>query len=135
MPRNRKNSSRKKKADVRLVVTKAKSPGQLKLPDLLFHPKRTRSFLSLRPKAEPKTALLEDYLPNLSFPTRFMSILIAVIFIGASLAMIILGVRNREWLLALPGPFGIWYGMAWVRVAHEGYLPGGRLRLNPWGRE
>ena len=67
MPRNRKNSSRKKKADVRLVVTKAKSPGQLKLPDRLFHPKRTRSSRSLRPKVEPKTAPLENYLPNLSF--------------------------------------------------------------------
>ncbi len=62
-----------------------------------------------------------------------MSILIAAICISASLTMIVLGVRNGKWLLALPGPFGIWYGIRWVRVALEGYIPGGRLRLNPWG--
>ena len=135
MARKRRNSSRKKKADVRFVVTKTKSPDRLKLPDQLFHPERTRAARNLRPKVEPKAPPLESYLPNLSFPTRVMSILIAAICVAASLALIVLGVRSGEWLLALPGPFGIWYGIAWVRVAHEGYLPGGRLRPNPWARE
>jgi hypothetical protein len=63
-----------------------------------------------------------------------MATLIAAICIYAGLAMIVLGVRNGKWLLVFLGPFGVWYGIAWVRVAHEGWLPGGRLRLNPWGR-
>jgi hypothetical protein len=135
MAQNRRNSSRNKKVDVRFVVTKPKSLDRLKLPDQLFDPERTRAARGLRPKVEPKAAPLESYLPNLSFLTRIMSILIAAICVAASLAMIVLGVQNGEWLLALPGPFGIWYGIAWVRVAHEGYLPGGRLRLNPWAAE
>jgi hypothetical protein len=60
--------------------------------------------------------------------------MVAAICICAGLAMIVPGVRNEKWLLALLGPFGVWYGIAWVLVAHEGRLPGGRLRLNPWGR-
>jgi hypothetical protein len=135
MGRNRSDRSRKKKDNVRFIVTKPVSRGRLKLSDRLFHPERTSTARSLRPKVEPIVSPLQGYLPNLSFPTRVMSILIAAVCIGASLAVIFLGVRDRKCLLALPGPFGIWYGIAWVRVAHEGYLPGGRLRLNPWGRE
>ena len=135
MARERRNSPRKKKDNVRFVITRLKSPDRLKLPDRLFHPERTNLARSIRSKVEPKASPLESYLPNLSLSTRMMSILIAAISIGASLAMIVLGVRNGKWLLALLGPFGIWYGIAWVRVAHEGWLPGGRLRLNPWSRE
>jgi hypothetical protein len=135
MAKERRDGSRKKKADVRFVVTRPKSPDRLKLPDRLFHPGQSRVARSLRPNVEPKAAPLESYLPNLSFPTRIMSILIAGICVAAGLAMIVLGMRKGEWLLALLGPIGIWYGIGWVRVAIEGYLPGGRLRLNPWGTE
>ena len=128
MAQERGNRSKKKKDNVRFVVTRPKSAGRLKLPDRLFHPAR-----SVRPEIVSKALPLESYLPNLSLPTRAMSILIAAICISASLTMIVLGVRNGKWLLALPGPFGIWYGIRWVRVALEGYIPGGRLRLNPWG--
>ena len=83
---------------------------------------------------EPLLYPVESCLPNLSFPTRIVSILIAAICVAASLAMIVLAARFEVWPLALPSPFGIWYGIAWVRVAHEGYLPGGRLQLNPWAR-
>jgi hypothetical protein len=135
MARNRKKSSRKKKADVSFVITRPISPDRLKLPEQQVHPERTRAAQSLWPKVEPTAAPLVSDLPNLSFPTRIMSILIAAICVAASFALVVLGMRLGEWLLALPSPFGIWYGIAWVRVAHEGYLPGGRLRLNPWARE
>jgi hypothetical protein len=135
MARERRSRSRKKKDDVRFVVIRPKTSRRLKLPDRLFHPERTSSARNVWPKVEPKASPLESYLPTLSLPARIMSFLIAAICISASLAMIVLGVRNRLWLLVLPGPFGIWYGLAWVRVGHEGWLPGGRLRLNPWGRE
>jgi hypothetical protein len=81
-------------------------------------------------KARP----LESHLPNLSLPNRIIATLIASICICAGLTVIILGVRDGNWLFVLLGPFSISYGIAWVWVAHEGRLPGGRLRLNPWNR-
>jgi len=115
---------RKKKDDVRFVVLRRKS-ARLKLPDQLFHPTR-----SVRAKVSP----LEGPLTNLSLPNRIMAALIAAICICAGLTMIVLGVRNDKWVLVLPGPFGVWYGIAWVRVALDGWLPNGRLSLNPWGK-
>jgi len=120
----------KKKDDVRFVIIKPKPSGRMKLPDRLFHPERTGPARKVQPRIPP----LENHLPNLSLPNRIMAALIAAVFICAGLAMVILGGRNGKWLLVLLGPFGVWYGIAWVRVAQEGWLPGGRLRLNPWRR-
>jgi hypothetical protein len=129
MAPKRGDRSRKKKKEVRFLVVKTKSFNRMKLPDRLFHPERTGGVRNLWAKDPP----LESRLPNLSFPKRILAILIAAICVCASLAMIVLGVRDGRWLPVLLGPFGIWYAFAWVRVAHEGRIPGGRLRLNPWG--
>jgi hypothetical protein len=130
MDPKRRDRSRKKKADVRFIIIKPKSSSRMELPDRVFHPERIGPARSVR----AKVPLLESYLPNLSLSSRIMATLIAAICIYAGIAMIFLGVRNEKWLLVLLGPFGVWYGFAWVRVAHEGRLPGGRLRLNPWAR-
>jgi hypothetical protein len=130
MDPKRGDRSRKKKDDVRYIIIKPKPSGRIKLPDQLFQPERIRPARSLRAKVSP----LESHLPNLSLPNRIMATLIAGIAICAGLAMIVLGARNEKWLLVLLGPFGVWYGIAWARVAHEGRLPGGRMRLSPWGR-
>jgi len=130
MAPKRRDRSRKKKDDLRFVVIKQKPSGRMKLSDRLFHPGRIVPARSVRAKVPP----LESYLPNLSLPNRIMAILIAAICICAGLALIMLGLRDGKWLLVLLGPFAVFYGIAWVRVAHEGWLPGGRLRLNPWGK-
>jgi len=130
MAPKRGDRSRKKKDDVRFIVIKPKPSGRMKLSGRLFQPERTGPARSVRTKARP----LESHLPNLSLPKRFIATLIAAVCICAGLAMILLGVRNGEWLLALLGPFPVSYGIGWVWVAHEGRLPGGRLRLNPWKR-
>jgi hypothetical protein len=130
MALKREDKKRKKKEDVRFIVIKPKPSGRMKLPDRLFHPEGAGHARSFRAKARP----LENYLPNLSLRSRLIASMIAAICICAGLAMIILGVRNGTWLLVLPGPFSISYGIAWVWVAHEGRLPGGRLRLDPWNR-
>ena len=130
MAPKRGDRSRKKKEDVRFIVIKPKPSSRMKLPGRLFHPERAGPARSVRAKARP----LESPLPNLSLPKRFIAALIAAICICAGLAMIILGVRNGKWLLVLLGPFSVSYGISWVWVAHEGRLPGGRLRLNPWSR-
>jgi hypothetical protein len=130
MTPKRRNRSREKKEDVRFIVINPKPSGRIKLPDRLFHPEGAGPARSFRAKARP----LESHLPNLSLPKRFLAALIAAICFCAGLAMIILGVRNGKWLLVLLGPFLVSYGIAWVWVAHEGRLPGGRLRLNPWNK-
>jgi len=129
MATKRGDRSRKKKVDLRYIIIKPKSSGRMKLPERLFHPERTGPTRIIRAKVSP----LESHLQNLSLPNRIMATLIAAICICAGLAMIVLGVRNGKWLLVLLGPFGVWYGIAWIRVAHDGRLPGGRMRLNPWG--
>ena len=130
MARKRGDRSRGKKEDVRFIVINPKSSGRMKLPDRLFRPEGAGPARSFRAKARP----LESPLPNLSLPKRIIATMIAAIFICAGLAMIILGVRNGKWLFVLLGPFSVSYGIAWVWVAHEGRLPGGRLRLIPWKR-
>jgi len=130
MAPKRKDRSKKKKDDVRFIIIKPETSGRIKLSNRLFHPERAGAARSVRAKVRP----LESPLPNLSLPNRIMAILIAAICISAGLAMIVLGVRNGKWLLVLLGPFGVAYGIAWVRVAHEGRLLGGRLRLDPWNR-
>jgi hypothetical protein len=130
MALKRGDRSRKEKEDVRFVIIRPKPSNRMKLPDRLFHPERSGPARSVRAKASP----LESHQPNLSLPNRIVATLLAAIWLCAGLAMIVLGLRNGKWLLALLGPFGIWYGLAWIRVAHQGRLPGGRLRLNPWGR-
>ena len=130
MATKRGDRSGKKKDDVRFVIIKPKSSGRLKLSDRLFQPERPGAARSVRAKVSPP----EGHLPNLSLPKRIVAALIAAICICAGLATIVLGVRNGNWFLVPLGPFGVWYGIAWVRVAREGWLPGGRLRLVPWGR-
>ena len=130
MAPNRRNRSRKNREDIRFIVINPKPSERMKLPGRLFHPGGTGSARAFRAKARP----LESHLPNLSLPKRFFAILIAAICFCAGIAMIILGVRNGMWLLALLGPISVSYGIAWVWVAHEGRLPGGRLRLIPWNK-
>jgi hypothetical protein len=130
MAPKRGDRSKQKKDNLRFIVIKPKPSGRMKLPGRLFHPDRSGPARSVRAKARP----LESQLPNLSLSNRFMAALIAVVCICAGLAMIVLGVRNGKWLLVLLGPFAVSYGIAWIWVAHEGRLPGGRLRLIPWDR-
>ena len=130
MTPKREDKPRKKKEDVRYIVIKPKPSGRMKLPDRLFHPEGAGPARSFLAKARP----LESDLPNLSLRNRFIASMIAAICICTGIAMIILGIWNGTWLLVLLGPFPVSYGIAWVWVAHEGRLPGGRLRLNPWDR-
>jgi hypothetical protein len=72
---------------------------------------------------------------NLSFARRVAATLIAALFLCAGSALLAFGVRDRSWLLGVPGLLAALYGVLWARVACEGRLPGGRLRLVPWGRK
>lgn len=71
---------------------------------------------------------------NLSFGRRAAAILYAAASLCAGSALLALGVRDRSWLLGVPGALAVLYGVMWARAACEGRLPGGRLRVIPWGR-
>lgn len=131
MDPKRDNRSRKKKDALRFVVISPKPTSRMKLSDRLFGQERSGPVRNLR----TKLPLLESDHPNLSFSQRFIAILLAAVCIWVGMAIIVPAVQNGKWLIALLGPFAIWYGLAWIRVAYDGRLPGGRLRLNPWGRE
>ncbi|MEK7375240.1 MAG: hypothetical protein AABZ85_09495 [Thermodesulfobacteriota bacterium] len=131
MDPKRGNRSRKKKGSVRFVIIGPKPSSRIKLSDRLFHPEPSGSVRSLRAQVLSP----ENGQPNLSFSQRLATILIAAIWLYAGLAIIVLGIRNGKWLVALLGLFAIWYGLGWFRVTYKGRLPGGRLRLNPWVRE
>ena len=131
MDPKRGNRSRKKKDAVRFVVISPKPTSRMKLSDRLFGQERAGPGRNLR----TKLPLLESDHPNLSFSQRFIAVLFAAVCICAGIAIVVPAVQNGKWLIALLGPFAIWYGLAWFRVAYEGRLPGGRLRLNPWSRE
>lgn len=131
MEPKRGNRSRKKKDSVRYVIIAPKPSSRIRLSDRLFLPDPSGSARSAR----AKVPLLEVDQKNLSFIQRLVSFLASAAFLYAGLAVTVLGIRNGKWLLALLGLFAIWYGLGWIRVAYGGRLPGGRLRLNPWGRE
>jgi len=131
MDPKREHPPKKKKDTVRFVVISPKPSNRMKLSDRLFRPESAGPLRNVR----TKVPLLESDHPNLSFSQRLISILLAGVSLCAGLAIIVLAIQHRKWVIALLGPFAIWYGLAWVRVAHDGRLPGGRLRLNPWGRE
>lgn len=71
---------------------------------------------------------------NLSFGRRVAAVLFAAASLCAGSALVALGVRDRSWPLGVPGALAVLYGVMWARAACEGRLPGGRLRLIPWGR-
>jgi len=45
---------------------------------------------------------------------------LAVIWIGAGLTAIVLGLRCGRWAIVLLGTLGLWYGMLWVRAVRLG---------------
>ena len=131
MDPNREKRPRKKKDSVRFLVISPKPSNRMKLSDRLFRPEPAGSVRNAR----AKVPLLETDHPNLSFSQRLLALLFGAVWFCVGLAILILAIQDRKWLVAILGPFTIWYGLAWFRVAYDGRLPGGRLRLNPWHRE
>ena len=107
----RRDKPTKKKDSVRFAVISPKASSPLSFSDRLFDP------------------------ANLSFPRRVGATLIAAACFCAGSVLIAFGVRYRNWFVGLLGPLSILYGIAWARIACDGKLPGGRLRLNPWRRK
>jgi len=106
-------------------------------------PKRDKSrkkdsvrFAVISPKADDPLSFSDRLFSraNLSFPRRVAAIFIAAVCLCAGSSLVALGVRDRSWLIGVPGAMVALYGVLWARVAFEGRLPGGRLRMMPWGR-
>ena len=61
--------------------------------------------------------------------------LLAAVWLCAGVAVIILGIFHKRWLVTLLGPFAIWYGLVWLRVAREGRRLPWPVELIPWRRQ
>ena len=112
-------------------------------PERSVPPKRDKSrkkdsvrFAVISPKAADPLSFSDRLFSraNLSFPRRVAAILLAAVCLCAGSALVALGVRDRSWIIGIPGALATLYGVLWARVACEGRLPGGRLRMIPWGR-
>ena len=64
--------------------------------------------------------------------TQIVASLLAVAWLCAGIAAIVLAIVARRWLFALAGVGALWYGVLWVRVALEGRQLNGREALMPW---
>jgi len=64
--------------------------------------------------------------------TQVVAGLLAVAWLCAGIAAIVLAIVARRWLFALAGVGALWYGALWVRVSLEGRQLNGREALMPW---
>jgi len=106
----RQGKTSKRKDSVRYVVTGPRESVPLSLSERLFDP------------------------AGLSFSRRLGAALIGGACLCAGTLVAAFGARERNGLAGFLGMFSILYGVGWARVAIAGRSPGGRLRLNPWGR-
>lgn len=58
----------------------------------------------------------------------------ALVWVGASLTAILLGLRRGAWVVLIAGPLGLWYGVLWVRAAQKGRRLDWREAICPWRR-
>jgi hypothetical protein len=58
--------------------------------------------------------------------------LLAVVWLGAGFASIVIAVHTSRWLPAVVGVAALWYGLLWVRVFGLGRQLTLREALMPW---
>ena len=62
----------------------------------------------------------------------YVAQILAVVWFGASVFILLLCLWSREWLFLVFVPFALWYGMIWVRVARTRRQLTLREALRPW---
>jgi hypothetical protein len=63
---------------------------------------------------------------------RIVGGLLALIWLCAGSAALVIGVLTAHWLLVVLGLAGLWYGVVWVYVARRGRQLTAREALMPW---
>jgi acyl dehydratase len=63
---------------------------------------------------------------------RIVSSLLALVWLGAGLAAIVIAVNSSRWLPGAIGVVAVWYGLLWVRVVRLGRRITVREALTPW---
>jgi uncharacterized membrane protein len=63
---------------------------------------------------------------------RIVSALLALVWLGAGFASIVLAVSSSHWLFGIVGVAALWYGFLWVRVVRLGRQLTIRETLMPW---
>jgi hypothetical protein len=57
---------------------------------------------------------------KLNKANRIVALVLGLIWIGAGIVIVALGLSKRRWVLPVLGAVAIWYGMVWIRVMREG---------------
>jgi hypothetical protein len=65
---------------------------------------------------------------------RIVALVLGLIWIGAGIVAVALGLSKRHWVLPVVGAVAIWYGLAWIRVMREGRKLQWLETLRPWRR-
>jgi hypothetical protein len=65
---------------------------------------------------------------------RGVAIFLAMIWLGAGLAAVSLGIANRRWLFVVVGTAALWYGALWIRVAQWKRTLTTNEAFRPWRR-
>ena len=63
---------------------------------------------------------------------RIVSGLLALVWLGAGFAAIVVAVSASRWLLGFLGLAALWYGLIWVRVMRQARQLTVREALMPW---
>src|SRR5215510_11506863 len=63
---------------------------------------------------------------------RMMGALLAIVWLCAGVAALVVGATAQRWLLVLGGLVALWYGVIWVYVARWGRRLTLREALTPW---
>jgi hypothetical protein len=63
---------------------------------------------------------------------RIVSAALALVWLGASFAAIVLAVSTASWLAGIISIAAFWYGLLWVRVVRLGRQLTVREALMPW---
>jgi hypothetical protein len=63
---------------------------------------------------------------------RVVAVGASAIWIGASVAAILLGLRRGHWNALIIGTLGLWYGILWLRAARKGRRLQWREAIWPW---
>ena len=61
-----------------------------------------------------------------------MAVGLAVVWIGAGLTAIVLGLRRGRWAVLIVGTLALWYGILWVRAVRLGRRLHRGEGIGPW---
>jgi len=50
---------------------------------------------------------------------RLVALVLAIVWFGAGIAALAIGLKNGTWVLSAAGAAAMWYGLLWIQVARK----------------